>query len=403
MARDCSSSTDKTEKSENRIARRSYLKLAGSTAVSMAAVQAIGSVTAAKGYETIKIPEGGRKLFQIGSGETLENLLIDCTAPNADARIVASGSDWTIRNIGFKGQLDHSGSEGYPNHIAASGNGRIENVFVGNGVVGPTRKGGIGVSASHSGHIDIVRTHIAGWSDNGVYAAGMARPESGGHGTLTFDRCYCHDNNISSLRIASGGTKVKNTVIHNSKSTPKVSTCDCVNARGVYDGYGTTEDVIEFENVHIDCTDENTDGGASALVAAKTTYHVRDSQIKGRLDGNIETTNVGNDPKKTPPKGVPMTAEQAAQGIGAEGTEPKKESGKKKQNLTTSEKTQSRDENSTVTKSKRSMSNNKPVKKGQNKSKLASGGNDKACFTFGDDERYCFDLEQLHRILMQYL
>lgn len=345
MARNCSSSTRKIEKSENRIARRSYLKLAGSTAVSMAGVQAIGGVAAAKEYETIKVPEGGRKLFQISSGETLENLLIDCTAPNADARIVASGSDWTIRNIGFKGQLDHSGSEGYPNHIAASGNGRIENIFVGNGVVGPTRKGGIGVSASHSGHIDIVRTHIAGWSDNGVYAAGMARPESGGHGTLTFDRCYCHDNNISSLRIASGGTKVKNTVIHNSKSTPKVSTCDCVNARGVYDGYGTTEDVIEFENVHIDCTAENTNGGASALVAAKTTYHVRDSQINGRLDGNIETTNVGNDPKKTPPKGVPMTAEQAARGTGAKGTERKK-----KRKSTASKKTQSGDKNSAVKK-----------------------------------------------------
>jgi hypothetical protein len=358
-------------------------------------------VASAKDHRTVTVPAGGRKLFRVGSGETLENLLIDCTASNADARIVASGTGWTIRNVGFKGEMDHGASGGYPNHIAASGEGRIENVYVGNGVVSGTRKGGIGVSADHAGHIEVVRTHIAGWSDNGIYAAGMARPGgSAGHGTLGFDSCYLHDNNVSGLRIASDGTTVKDTVIHNTGNAPTVSTCGCVNARGVYDGYGTESNVITFENVDIACTDANTNGGTSALAATKTTFEVENSQVKGDLIGNVNTTNVGNDPDVTPPAGVPMTAEEAAKGTGSSGgdeTTTTADSG----GAATADSGTSDGSNATEsTEQKDSLSNQKNA---DTKSKGKSAASTETwCFQTGDGSSYCISLSRLSRILARY-
>ncbi|MFB9804716.1 hypothetical protein ACFFQF_04370 [Haladaptatus pallidirubidus] len=181
------------------------------------------------------------------------------------------------------------------------------------------RKGAIGVSSSHSGHIDLNEVTMNGWTGNAIYAAGSAK-SGGGNGTLAFDRCLLKNNNISHLRIANDGTTVKNTVIYNTEDVPvHPINGGVVNSRGVYDGYGTTDNVVEFENCHIDCTDANTNGGASALAATKTTFRVRDSQVKGQLIGNVETTNVGENPSHEPPKGAPTTAEQAANGSATNG------------------------------------------------------------------------------------
>lgn len=392
MARDGCSDARENSNDGPHLERRSYIKLLGATGATLAGAGAMSGVAGAKDYRTVTVPSGGRKVFRVGSGETLENLLIDCTASNADARIVASGTGWTIRNVGFKGEMDHGASGGYPNHIAASGEGRIENVYVGNGVVGGTRKGGIGVGANHSGHIDLVRTHIAGWSDNGIYAAGMARPgSSGGHGTLAFDSCYLHDNNVSSLRIASDGTTVKNTVVHNTGNAPTVSTCGCVNARGVYDGYGTESDVVTFDNVDIKCTDANTNGGTSALVAAKTTFEVKNSQVDGDLIGNVNTTNVGSNPDVTPPEGVPMTAEEAAKGASSAGSTGG--------SATTSDGS-STGGDSDSTSGADGLSNEKTT---DTKSKSKSADSTETwCFKTGDGSSYCISLSRLSRILARY-
>ncbi|WP_435152596.1 hypothetical protein [Haladaptatus sp. DFWS20] len=327
MARDSSTTKRDRQICSSLIDRRSYLELTGATALTIAgAGMAAGSASAAE-YETIKIPAGTQKQFQVGSGETFENKLIDISAAEADARIVASGSDWTIRNIGFKGAADMSGPHspgenlgGYPNLIAASGTGTIEHVYLGDGVSGDmVRKGAIGVSSSHSGHIDLNEVTMNGWTGNAIYAGGAAK-SSGGGGSLTFDRCLLKNNNISHLRIATDGTTVKNTVIYNTEDVPlHPINGGVVNSRGVYDGYGTESNVIEFENCHIDCTDANTNGGASALAATKTTFRVTNSQVKGQLIGNVETTNVGENPSHEPPKGAPTTAEQAASGSGSTG------------------------------------------------------------------------------------
>ena len=86
--------------------RRSFLK-ATTAAVTMAAgVGMAGAATAASEYETITVGAGERRTFDVGSGETFENKLIDITADNADVRVVAQGTDWTLRNIGVRGSAD---------------------------------------------------------------------------------------------------------------------------------------------------------------------------------------------------------------------------------------------------------------------------------------------------------
>ncbi|MFB9804717.1 hypothetical protein ACFFQF_04375 [Haladaptatus pallidirubidus] len=109
MARDCSTTVGEREISDSSVNRRSYLKLTGSTALALTGAGLLSNGAAAAEYETIEVPAGSREQFQVGSGETFENKLIDISATGADARIVASGSDWTIRNVGFKGAADMSG------------------------------------------------------------------------------------------------------------------------------------------------------------------------------------------------------------------------------------------------------------------------------------------------------
>ncbi|WP_254663026.1 hypothetical protein, partial [Haladaptatus sp. W1] len=302
MARDCSTTADDSRADSDSVDRRSYLKLTGAAAVAAAGTGMATGVTTAKEYETITIPANTAKQFTVGSGETFENKLIDISASGADVRIVASGSDWTIRNVGVTGEADTSGPHppgknlgGYPNLITASGTGTIEHVYLGDGVSGDmVRKGAIGIPKSFAGHIDITEVTMNGWTGNAIYAGGAAK-SSGGGGTLAFDRCLMKNNNISHLRIATDGTTVKNTVIYNTNDVPlHPINGGVVNSRGVYDGYGTESDVVTFENCDIDCTDSNTNGAASALVAAHTTFKVKNSQVKGSLIGNVESTNVGS-------------------------------------------------------------------------------------------------------------
>jgi len=298
---------------KSRFDRRKYLKLVGGATASVAALGTAGSATADE-FETITVPAGGSKRLTVGSDETLENVLIDISADNADARIIANGQNWTIRNVGFKGSADRgSNSGGFPNLIAAQGTGTIEQVYLGDGVSGDlVRKGAIGVGANHSGHISLREVHMAEWTANAIYAAGMARSNGGG-GTLSFDRCYFRDNNIAHLRIASDGTSVKNSVIHNTNNVYlHPFNNGVVNSRGIYTGYGDSSQSVAVENTHIDVTSSNTNGASSAAVSQHTTINLRNCEVNGRIIGNVTEANIGNSPAVAVPDGVPTSPEAAA-------------------------------------------------------------------------------------------
>lgn len=433
MARDCSTTTDDSRADSTSVGRRSYLKLTGAAAVAAAGTSMASSAAAADGYETITVPANTARQFTVGSGEAFENKLIDISAPGADVRIVASGSDWTIRNVGFTGEADTSGPHapgknlgGYPNLITASGTGTIEHVYLGDGVSGDmVRKGAIGIPMSFAGHIDITEVTMNGWTGNAIYAGGAAK-SGGGGGTLAFDRCLLKNNNISHLRVATDGTTVKNTVIYNTNDVPlHPINGGVVNSRGVYDGYGTTSDVVTFENCDIDCTEADTNGAASALVAAHTTFEVKNSQVKGGLIGNVETTNVGSNPSHEAPKGAPTTAKEAATGAasssGSSATGGNAGTKKKQKTQPTQKKAKQRKKAEKTEKAKRTTKPKKAKKKKRKKAKAKKAKKQKKpkrpndskmanesaaaapdstdyCFTY-NGRHYCFDLGQLLRSL----
>lgn len=130
-----------------------------------------------------------------------------------------------------------------------------------------------------------------------------------GNGEIHVEDCYFKDNNISHVRIDKG--YVKDTVIHNTGNVPG-NFEDKVNSRGLhqfYDGDAT----VTVENVHVDVTSSNTNGGSSAvnLNSPASQWDIRNSEIKGNRadEGNATYTNVGTNPEIKIPDGVPKKPE----------------------------------------------------------------------------------------------
>ncbi|WP_266077835.1 hypothetical protein [Haladaptatus caseinilyticus] len=271
--------------------RRSYLKFAGATAAAFAAT----GTSTGKEYRTITVPAGQTKSITVGDGETFENVLIDMTADGASALVRTSGSGWTIRNVGFKGI--HPGGHYLlnPGVSSTDGTGLVENVYMGDGQVAGSDSGGVWVNANlpHRGTIQFRNVHVAGMIDNGLYGSGPGAQGYGGN--LHVDSSYFKGNTISNVRLnaKSRPCNVTNTVVDTRGNKPCRIGCSSpgsTTTRAVWSWYGET--------------------------------HVRNCDIVGRITtargGSVTTTDVrtGDQADLTPPKGVPMSAEQAASGSG---------------------------------------------------------------------------------------
>lgn len=258
-----------------------------------------------------------QRQFELGSGDVFEDTLIDISAPGADAQIYARGDDWAIRNVGFRGESDRGYYEdGYTFLIDALGTGVVDTVYLGDGVaVDGIRKGGIHVNYHHTGHIDFENLYVAGWSDNGIYAAGMAEDQrDGGEGTVAIRNSYLRDNNIAHLRVASDGSTVDNCVVHNTNRVPEhPMNGGVVSSRGVYTGYGEPSDVVTVRNTDITVTPENTNGRPTAVESGTvdewgplSTVRVVQSRLQGAIRGRqVMTENIEPTPTTALPSGVP--------------------------------------------------------------------------------------------------
>jgi subtilisin len=224
------------------------LKLTGAVAagtilststVSAAEVSGV-TVTQRDGYELWTVQEGEKVVLEMGDGDTLENVLIDQTAPGAQFYVTAVGNPtgWAIRNVSWRGI-------GYVNDVpeswagvfqmSLSGDGVVQNVFIDNRVPeggrGETHIGGAYLIPHHSGHIDFRNTFIAGCGNNAVYAS---KPGDGGNGgTIAFTDCYHRDNTVSQFRIGTPGCRVRNSV---------AVLNDPDGRRGSYPGYAADND-----------------------------------------------------------------------------------------------------------------------------------------------------------------
>lgn len=182
--------------------RRSCLAV---TATAVAgAIGGAGTVGAAsnEGYETVTVPADERKVVRVDDGGTFENVLFDVTASGAAVTIVAYGSDWTIRNVAVRGQVDMGDEAVIGAADTDGGTSRIENVWLGDGAVYEEKGGtGIWVSPDHDGHLEIDRVNVQRMCDNGFYCS---PPGAGCGGTVALRNCYAANSWVANYRLASG-------------------------------------------------------------------------------------------------------------------------------------------------------------------------------------------------------
>lgn len=288
------------------LGRRSLLKLAGAGAAAMT----VGAGTAsAASYETIKVPAGSTKSFQIRDGDVFENKLLDVTANQTRVTLHAVGSNWTIRNIGIKGVHDQSGGHAVLDLYETGGDSVIENIWMGDGSSvynGPgDSETAAWVDPRTSGNITFKNCYIANWKDNGIYASSVGRD---GNGRIVIDSCYAANNNHADYRIGSSGSMVKNSSVEHTKSG--------ATSRGVWCWH---KDDLQVRNTQI-----NMHGYGAAVNAGPiypATVGLYDTEYKGPLveDGRGSgTINLvsgdGTNPNVTVPDGVPTSAVQAASG-----------------------------------------------------------------------------------------
>ena len=298
------------------------MKLVGATAASAAAAGAVsGSAKAATNYETVKVPAGQTKNYDLGSGDTLENVLIDVTAQGASVGIQAHGDGWAIRNVGIKGSIDVERPKKIiiPS-VSQGGSAIIENVYMGDGTeAGRSRIGGMWVNASlHKGDLTIRNVNLQKWADNGLYGSGPGVQQGHGNGgAVKIESCYSHNNNISNFRIGTPGSYVKDSVIvvdGDRSDVPASGHPSPYNSRGIYMKEGCKM-LVENTDISIN----NPIGTAAINAADGSTAIVRNCRIDGPIVGPSEETNVSGNPSTEPPESVPTNAEQAASGGSSSG------------------------------------------------------------------------------------
>ncbi|WP_255190682.1 hypothetical protein [Natronobeatus ordinarius] len=297
------------------VTRRSYVRSLAAVAAATTGAAMVGSAAADDDYETITLSSGEARTINVSDGETFENKLIDVSADGAGVTIIADGSDWTIRNIGFRGR--HS-LDGPIFGVADTGDGEstIENVYMGDGTDAPRQQRypshGIWVTPHHSGHLEIDGVYVYDANDNAFYASAPGSNGNGQLGSVHIKNCYARDNWVSSFRLARG--RVENCVAVNTDSgrngrplwvwptgrhDDEVEVVDCHFIAGPYDYAAVLGADSPGRPVDVYMENVQTDG----------TIHENSNDLTLRDGGDN-----GNDARHFVPEGCPESPEEAAGG-----------------------------------------------------------------------------------------
>jgi len=309
------SGTDGTSETGGQLlGRRRYLRLSGAAIASAATLAATGRGAAAASCERVVVGAGETERRVVETGETLSNVLFDVSAEGATLKVNAQGSNWTVRNVGVLGTYDGANPDSvFRLQVDANGTGVFENVYLGDGAVDDGYSG-VFVPTDHAGTLTIRRCNVQEWPDNGVYASAPGREERDGQGgVVQVEDSYARNNNKDGFRLGTDGSYVHRSVVYVDEDVPD-SDAGLENARGIWVKEGGTVDIENCDILLADpdgsyCVWEDKDRDGLARVI--------DSQVaardgaEGRFVGNVETTDVGDDPDVTPPDGVPMSAEEA--------------------------------------------------------------------------------------------
>ncbi|RKD97402.1 right-handed parallel beta-helix repeat-containing protein [Halopiger aswanensis] len=295
------------------VGRRSYIKAAAS-AVTLGAAGAGSAAAAGEDYDVIEVPAGRTHTITLGSGDTLENTLIDISARNAKFQISARGSGWEVRNLGIRGNWDET-QKAEP--FIVSGDGVIDNYYFADGATGntyPNGPTGIYVANAHSGTIRINNVNIQDMPDNAIYGSSPGDLPShpsggGGGGDVIITNSYAADCVASSFRVGTDGSRVENCVSVGSDcgfwafyNSPKVVDCDFSDSNlgdiRVGDGHWQANARPRLENVRYE------------------TDVIHSGSVVGSSAGSPQRTS----PEEV--EGVPLSAEEAASGGGSGGVSP---------------------------------------------------------------------------------
>ncbi|AXR81221.1 hypothetical protein [Natrarchaeobaculum sulfurireducens] len=287
--------------------RRSWLKVAAG-AVTMGAIGA-GTAAADEDYDVIRVPAGDTYRVQLGTGDTLENTVIDISASGARYQINAVGSNWTIRNVGVRGVWDGY-DKAEPLIVSvpdAGGSARIENLYLGDGAHDDTYPGatGIFVSPNHAGVLEIDRVNIQGYPDNAIYGSGPGNPSkhssTGAGGEVHITNSFAADCRAGGFRIGTNGSYVENCVAVG---------CD----RNFWGFYEETEAIdCDFSNARLgDVGTGDGHWGANARARVTDTRFGTTVEHSGQVLGESAGSPQRSEPEAV--EGVPLTAEDAASG-----------------------------------------------------------------------------------------
>lgn len=314
MARD--KTAREREANDSAIDRRTLLGAAGAGVASAVGVGALatGSATAQE-YETIEVPSGQTESFDLGSGDTLENVLIDVTADGAGASIRAQGEGWAIRNVGVKGPNNTGAKKLLIPGVSEGGSAIVENFYIGDGtsIMDGSRQGGVWVNATqHRGELIFRNVNVSGWADNGLYGSGPALQLGADAGSVKIESSYAEDNNIAGFRLGGDDSYVRDSTVVS--DDPVSAASFGTNSRGIW---AKDRGDVLIENCDIVMSGPDATHAVNASHGASAT--VRNCRVSGPLSGDVTRENVSNDPSKQAPDGVPMTAEEAAAGTASAG------------------------------------------------------------------------------------
>ncbi|PGF17315.1 hypothetical protein CP556_15230 [Natrinema sp. CBA1119] len=292
------------------LTRRNYVRSFAAVATAATALGGAGAASAQDDYEVI---EAEGQTITIGSGETWENKLIDMTT-GQDIIVTAHSSDWTIRNIGFKGKnTSGTGSATFGISDTAGGTCTVENVYLGDGSsTGNGNPNGHGqtafwVAPDHSGHIDFKNVNIQNFADNAIYASA---PGNKGGGTIHIDSSFAANCYVSHFRLATEGSKVTN-------SSVSVDASEGYVGRGIW---AWAPGTIEVDNCQIEMNGQNSAivagaNGSPTQVSVTNSDYDEGAGISEEAGSSVQLGDgVGTDPEAVIPDGVPTSPEAAASG-----------------------------------------------------------------------------------------
>ncbi|PSQ22237.1 hypothetical protein BRD01_09805 [Halobacteriales archaeon QS_8_65_32] len=278
-----------------------------------------GTETAAASshYTTYTVDAGETYRPNITSDESFENVFIDATADDADVQIDAYGSNWTVRNVGIRGELSSANGAAFRLQVNDGATGVFENVYLGDGAI-PGDHGAVFVPTTHEGTLRIRELNVQYWPDNGSYGSATGRSERGGRGGLvTIERSFARNNNIAGFRLGTDRSVVRDSVVVVDGDVP-ANAGGQKNARGIWVKEGGSVRIENCDLLLADpdasyCVWEGDDNSVSLARVIDSEVAAEDGAA-GKYTGNVRAENVGSDPTVERPPDVPTSAKEAALG-----------------------------------------------------------------------------------------